>query len=205
MTDQQDFEATALATQFGRQMPGPTEGGAIFPAGIETNGFKHRHHMVCHRSNTGKIHGATVYVHTLDKLRLRCLLIGFCLVELRLPLRSYQQPRLPIWLGGDAEPVLRRVAKFGDGWSPFRTPPEKFPECLDFIRSQPEYDGRPIDLFFALEMLNVGAHHELEAPKNIGVAEGAREPGRELDGHVGARADGDAEISLRGRGGRVGR
>src|SRR3546814_7955837 len=48
-----------------------------------------------------------------------------------------------------------------DLWSPFRTPPEKFPECLDYIRSQPEYDGRPIPMFFALEMLNVGAHHEI--------------------------------------------
>jgi probable F420-dependent oxidoreductase len=75
--------------------------------------------------------------------------------------KPIQQPRLPIWFGGDAEPVLKRVAKFGDGWSPFRTPPEKFPECIELIKSQPEYDGRPIGVFFALEMLNVGAHHEI--------------------------------------------
>lgn len=75
--------------------------------------------------------------------------------------KPIQSPKLPIWLGGDAEAVLTRVAKFGDGWSPFRTPPEKFPECLDFIKSRPEYDGRPISMFFALEMLNVGAHHEI--------------------------------------------
>jgi probable F420-dependent oxidoreductase len=71
------------------------------------------------------------------------------------------QQHLPVWFGGDAEPVLRRVAKFGDGWSPFRTPPEKFPEAIDFIKSQPEYDGRPLAVFFALEMLNVGAQHEI--------------------------------------------
>jgi probable F420-dependent oxidoreductase len=75
--------------------------------------------------------------------------------------KPLQQPRMPIWLGGDAEPVLKRVAKFADGWSPFRTPPEKFPECLGLIKSQPDYDGRPIEVFFALEMLNVGAHHEI--------------------------------------------
>ena len=75
--------------------------------------------------------------------------------------RPVQKPHLPVWFGGDAEPVLRRVAKFGDGWSPFRTPPEDFPKCLDFIRSHPAYDGRPIGMFFALEMLNVGAHHEV--------------------------------------------
>ncbi|MDB6060580.1 MAG: class F420-dependent oxidoreductase [Verrucomicrobiaceae bacterium] len=75
--------------------------------------------------------------------------------------KPVQKPYLPIWFGGDAEPVLRRVARFGNGWSPFRTPPEKFPECIDYIRSQPEHNGRPLDIFFALEMLNVGAHHEI--------------------------------------------
>lgn len=75
--------------------------------------------------------------------------------------KPVQQPGVPIWLGGDAEAVLKRVARFGNGWSPFRTPPEKFPECIDFIKSQLEYDGRPLDFFFALEMLNVGAHHEI--------------------------------------------
>jgi probable F420-dependent oxidoreductase len=69
--------------------------------------------------------------------------------------------RVPIWFGGDAKAVLARVGKFGDGWSPFRTPPEKFPESIDFIKSQKEYDGRDINVFFALEMLNVGAHHEI--------------------------------------------
>lgn len=79
------------------------------------------------------------------------------------------QKRLPVWLGGDAEGMLKRVAKFGDGWSPFRTPPEKFPECLDFIRSQPQYDGRPLEMFFSLSALNVGAHHEiLDDPRATG-------------------------------------
>ena len=83
--------------------------------------------------------------------------------------KPVQRPKLPVWMGGDAEAVLKRVAKFGDGWSPFRTPPEKFPECIDFIKSQPEYDGRPIEIFFALEMLNVGAHHEvLDDPRAPG-------------------------------------
>lgn len=83
--------------------------------------------------------------------------------------KPVQKPRLPIWFGGDAAPVLQRVAKFGDGWSPFRTPPEKFPECIDFIKSRPEYDGRKIEVFFALEMLNVGAHHEvLDDPRAPG-------------------------------------
>ena len=75
--------------------------------------------------------------------------------------KPVQKGGVPIWLGGDAEAVMKRVAKFGNGWSPFRTPPESFPDCIDFIQSQPEYDGRHLDFFFALEMLNVGAHHEI--------------------------------------------
>ena len=83
--------------------------------------------------------------------------------------KPLQKPHLPIWFGGDAPGVLRRVARFGNGWSPFRTPPDKFPESLDYVRAQPEYDGRPLDVFFALEMLNVGAHHEvLDDPRASG-------------------------------------
>jgi probable F420-dependent oxidoreductase len=83
--------------------------------------------------------------------------------------KPVQQPRLPIWFGGDAAAVLRRVAKFGDGWSPFRTPPEKFLDCIDIIKSQPDYDGRKLEIFFALEMLNVGPHHEvLDDPRAPG-------------------------------------
>ncbi|MAT52754.1 MAG: LLM class F420-dependent oxidoreductase [Porticoccaceae bacterium] len=73
-----------------------------------------------------------------------------------------QKGGIPIWFGGDAPAVLARVGRYGNGWSPFQTPPEKFKDALDLIKSQPEYDGRPIDVFFALEMLNVGAHHEIK-------------------------------------------
>jgi len=86
--------------------------------------------------------------------------------------KPIQKPHMPIWFGGDAPAVQRRVAKFGNGWSPFRTPPETFPDCIDYIKSQPEYDGRHIDVFFALEMLNVGAHHEiLDDPRAPGTAD----------------------------------
>src|SRR3546814_3110043 len=48
--------------------------------------------------------------------------------------KPLQSPKLSIWLGGDSEAVLKRVAKVGDGWSPFRTPPEKLRECLDYLQ-----------------------------------------------------------------------
>jgi len=66
---------------------------------------------------------------------------------------------LPLWFGGDAHAPLKRIAKWGDGWSPFLTPPEKFPESLDFIRTQPDYHGRPIELFFPIEAMKLGDGH----------------------------------------------
>lgn len=76
--------------------------------------------------------------------------------------KPVQANGIPIWFGGDAPAVLKRVGRYANGWSPFQTPPEKFPEAMQLIKSQPEYDGRDIGIFFALEMLNVGAHHEVK-------------------------------------------
>jgi probable F420-dependent oxidoreductase len=75
--------------------------------------------------------------------------------------KPLQKPHPPIWFGGDAAAVLQRVGRFGDGWSPFRTPPETFPTCIETIRSYPGRGARPLEIFFALEMLNVGARHEV--------------------------------------------
>lgn len=66
---------------------------------------------------------------------------------------------LPLWFGGDAQAPLKRIAKWGDGWSPFTTKPERFPDSLDFIRSQPDYHGRPIEVFFPIEAMKIGDGH----------------------------------------------
>ena len=73
--------------------------------------------------------------------------------------KPVQKPHLPIWLGGDARPVLRRVARFADGWSPFLTHPDKFLEALDTICSSPEYDGRPLGLYFSISAMRIGEGH----------------------------------------------
>jgi len=75
--------------------------------------------------------------------------------------KPVQKPHLPMWFGGDAEAMQKRVAKFGDGWQPQTLHPERFPERIDFIKSQPEYDGRPIGISFALDQLKVGKEHEV--------------------------------------------
>lgn len=73
--------------------------------------------------------------------------------------KPVKKPRMPIWFGGDSPPALGRIAKWGEGWIPFLTPPEKFPQALDFIRSHPDYHGQPLNIFFAIEQMRLGEGH----------------------------------------------
>ncbi|WP_029430050.1 TIGR03619 family F420-dependent LLM class oxidoreductase [Blastococcus sp. URHD0036] len=76
--------------------------------------------------------------------------------------RPVQQPHLPIWFGGDADAVLRRTARHASGWWPFLTPPEQIPEKLDYIRSQPDYNGRLDEVFYSVSTRSVGDGHTVE-------------------------------------------
>ena len=61
-----------------------------------------------------------------------------------------QQP-IPIWVGGYADVVLRRVAQLGDGWLADNETPETIPAKLDKIKRYREAAGRdPDDLHFEL-------------------------------------------------------
>lgn len=73
--------------------------------------------------------------------------------------KPFQKPHIPIWIGGDAEPVLKRAARFASGWGPFLTQPADIPAKLDFIKSQPTYDGRPFDVLYGIGTSRVGEGH----------------------------------------------
>ena len=73
--------------------------------------------------------------------------------------KPVQKPHLPIWIGGDAEPVLKRAARFATGWSPFLTKPEDIPAKLDFIKSQATYDGRHLEVAYGIGTSRVGERH----------------------------------------------
>jgi probable F420-dependent oxidoreductase len=73
--------------------------------------------------------------------------------------KPIRQPRPTVWMGGDADAVLRRAARFGDGWAPWLTKPEELPAKMDYLRSQPAYDGRPFSLFYSLAVLSIGQEH----------------------------------------------
>jgi probable F420-dependent oxidoreductase len=73
--------------------------------------------------------------------------------------KPVQKPHLPIWIAGDVNAALKRAARFGSGWAPYLTTPEEVPQKLDFIKSQPGYDGRPFDVLYSVDQLRLGAGH----------------------------------------------
>ena len=77
----------------------------------------------------------------------------------RLRTEVVQKPHLPIWFGGDADPVLKRTARYATGWIPFLTQPADFPARIDFIKSQPDYNGKLADVCFGMSTGRVGEGH----------------------------------------------
>jgi probable F420-dependent oxidoreductase len=54
---------------------------------------------------------------------------------------------IPIWIGGAAEPALRRIGRLGDGWIPLRRPDDKAAAMIDRIRGYAAEAGRnPADI-----------------------------------------------------------
>lgn len=56
--------------------------------------------------------------------------------------KCVQQPHLPLLVGGDSRPALRRAARLGDGWLPWLTTRDEMPGCLAYLREQREAHGR---------------------------------------------------------------
>lgn len=79
--------------------------------------------------------------------------------------KCFQTPHVPIWFGGDAQPMLRRVARYGAGWWPFLTKPEDIPARIDFIKSQPDYSGKLTEIFLGMSAGRIGAEHSIDTTK----------------------------------------
>jgi len=54
-----------------------------------------------------------------------------------------QRP-IPVWMGGMAEPVLKRVAEISDGWFPQFQPGDEASRTLDRVRAHMKDAGRPL-------------------------------------------------------------
>lgn len=73
--------------------------------------------------------------------------------------RCVQRPHVPIWFGGTADGVLRRVARHASGWWPTSMQPEDIPAKIDFIKSQPDYSGQLEDVFFGFSSTRMQVDH----------------------------------------------
>ena len=62
-------------------------------------------------------------------------------------------------MGGDADAVLKRIARFASGWWPFLTKPEHIPARIDFIKSQPDYNGQLKEVMYGFATSRVGEGH----------------------------------------------
>lgn len=73
--------------------------------------------------------------------------------------KPVSKPHPTVWFGGDADAVLKRIARYADGWWPFLTKPEDIPARIDFIKSQPDYNGKLADVCYGLSTGRVGEGH----------------------------------------------
>jgi hypothetical protein len=62
-------------------------------------------------------------------------------------------------MGGDSDAALKRAARFASGWIPFLTKPADIPARIEFIKSQPGYNGAPLEVMRGLATGRVGEGH----------------------------------------------
>ena len=89
--------------------------------------------------------------------------------------KPVSRPHPVVWMGGDADAVLRRAARFGDGWAPWLTKPEELPAKMDYLRSQHGFDGRPFSLFYSLAVLSIGQEHAVIDDPNAQFGQSAQQ------------------------------
>lgn len=74
--------------------------------------------------------------------------------------KPVQKPHLPIWIGGDSDAALRRVARFGSGWIiSYRTAPADIPARIELIKSQPVWRERPFEVMYGLGTSRLTLNH----------------------------------------------
>ncbi len=75
------------------------------------------------------------------------------------------QEQIPIWIGGESAPALRRVGRLGDGWLPNTiVKPSEIEECVTRIAEEAESNGRSIEnITISCKLRFKGTSHERTA------------------------------------------
>ena len=82
--------------------------------------------------------------------------------------RPVQQPRIPIWVGGDSPAALRRAARW-DGWlGPSENPLESSPEDVRSVRRRLEAERGSTRLDIAWSGSTVDRHHSVTTFRDAG-------------------------------------
>jgi len=68
--------------------------------------------------------------------------------------RPVQRP-IPVWFGGGADTVLRRIARMGDGWIPMSTAPDTVAEKIDRLREYCRDADRSFDDLTVIYIMNL--------------------------------------------------
>jgi len=67
---------------------------------------------------------------------------------------------IPIWLGGAAEVVMKRIGRLGDGWMPQMPPNDRARELVAQLRDYTRAAGRPEDAVGIESRLGLGQIHD---------------------------------------------
>jgi probable F420-dependent oxidoreductase len=77
------------------------------------------------------------------------------------------QRRVPIWVGGESGPAMRRTATLGDAWYPIGTNPQNRLDTLERLRA-------------GYERIRTRAHDAGRSPSDVGLAYRFQQIGREI-------------------------
>ncbi len=90
--------------------------------------------------------------------------------------RSYPKPlkgaKLPVLVGGQSEPALKRAAAYGDGWCGFNLTPEETVQAINRLRALLKANERDAEDFeFSVSPVASATPAELQRYRDAGVDE----------------------------------